>query len=141
MLPVLNVPQVQSTVSVYLSASNCCHIKMHFVILLVLCVDPPCAELHTATPVVHLGSTVSASCFITENCSLTKDPEFDVQFHYNNKLVEGTITANSSSRAFHISISNVSEPSGYLTCSICRNDCQVVAGLEIRAGCKTFSDF
>lgn len=142
MYHVPNVPQDQTILLFYLSVSDSRHVKIQCVIVLVLHVGASCAELRTATPVVHLGSMASASCLITEDCHLTKDPDFDVRFHYNNKLVEGPIPANTSSRAFQISISiNVSEPRGFLTCSICRGYCQEVAGLEIRAGCKTFFGF
>ncbi|KAG5271419.1 hypothetical protein AALO_G00179530 [Alosa alosa] len=95
---------------------------------------PSCAEIHTATPLVQFGSAVSASCLITEDCPLAKDTEFDVRWHHNNELVQGTITANASRRASQIFISNFSEPSRLLTCYICQGGCQVVAGLVIRAG-------
>ncbi|XP_063055168.1 granulocyte colony-stimulating factor receptor [Engraulis encrasicolus] len=90
----------------------------------------PCAELHTPTPLVAHGSKFLASCVIAENCPWT-----EVQWHYNGTLLQPSRMVTLSNRTTQISVDNFSEPSGYLTCSICREaDCQIVAGQHILSG-------
>ncbi|KAL2084935.1 hypothetical protein ACEWY4_020453 [Coilia grayii] len=90
----------------------------------------PCAEIYTATPLVAHGSSLSASCVIAEDCPWT-----EVQWRFNDELLQASVPANQSSRIAQIVIRNFSEPSGYLTCSICHEtDCQIVDGLHIMSG-------
>ncbi|XP_036395213.1 granulocyte colony-stimulating factor receptor isoform X1 [Megalops cyprinoides] len=94
-----------------------------------------CAEIQVQAAVVHLGSSLHASCLLSDDCTLTKGRAVQVQWHLNSQLLEGHIPANQSSRISSVFIPRFADTRGYLTCCVRQDsDCQIVKGLEIRGG-------
>ncbi|XP_026866873.2 granulocyte colony-stimulating factor receptor [Electrophorus electricus] len=92
-----------------------------------------CAELHTPSVVVPFGSQVAASCYIKEECSLTKDQDFHVKLYYNNILIHSNKTSQDT-RIYEILITNFTDTRAVLECHVCLSDyCKVVDALEIKA--------
>ncbi|KAI4897445.1 hypothetical protein NFI96_022315 [Prochilodus magdalenae] len=94
----------------------------------------PCAEVRSSSAVVLFGSPVTATCYIKEDCPLTKDQDFHVEWPYQANLNYNK-TANPNTGVYEIIISKFFSRTAMLECAICRNeDCSVVAGVEIKAG-------
>ncbi|KAG9276441.1 granulocyte colony-stimulating factor receptor [Astyanax mexicanus] len=93
----------------------------------------PCAEIRTLSAVVLSGSPVTASCYIKEDCPLTKRADFHVEWPYKANLSYASVTSHEE-RVYQILISNLTNMIAMLECAICiHEDCNVVAGMEIKA--------
>lgn len=103
----------------------------------------PCAEVNSSSTVVPFGSEVTASCYIKEDCSLTKTQDFLIKWKKNSQFIPSK--TDSRKNVCHILISNFTDIQATLECFICLPDiCNVVGAVEIRAICKNFysvSDF
>lgn len=92
----------------------------------------PCAEIYAPSAVVLSGSSVTASCYIKEDCPLTKRQDFRVEWPYKANLSYASVTSQEE-RVYHILISNLTNMIAMLECAICiHEDCNVVAGMEIK---------
>ncbi|XP_036442595.1 granulocyte colony-stimulating factor receptor isoform X2 [Colossoma macropomum] len=93
----------------------------------------PCAEVHAPSAVVPIGSPVTASCYIKEDCPLTKGQDFHVEWPYQANLNYSDV-ANQNESIKEIIIHKFTDRIAMLHCAICRHeDCNVVAGVEIKA--------
>lgn len=96
----------------------------------------PCAEVNSSSTVVPFGSAVTASCYIKEECSLTKTQDFLIKWKKNANFIP---SRKRSQNVYEILISNFTDMQAVLECCICLSDhCQVVDAVEIRTACKDF---
>ena len=93
----------------------------------------PCAKIHTSSSVVPLGSPLTATCVIREDCPLGQ--AVHIEWRLGNRFIPSSAVANESDRVSQAVISSFNHTRALLTCSIQASD-QVVAGVEIRAGCE-----
>lgn len=95
----------------------------------------PCAEVNSSSTVVPFGSAATASCYIKEDCSLTKTQDFLIKWKKNNLFIPSS--KGSQKNVYDILISNFTDMRAMLECLICLPDtCNVVGAVEIRAVCK-----
>lgn len=95
----------------------------------------PCAEVNSSSTVVPFGSAVTASCYIKEECSLTKTQDFLIKWRKNAHFMPSS--KGSQKNVYEILISNFTDMQAVLECFICLHDiCNVVGAVEIRAVCK-----
>uniref|UniRef100_A0A3Q0SS80 Colony stimulating factor 3 receptor n=1 Tax=Amphilophus citrinellus TaxID=61819 RepID=A0A3Q0SS80_AMPCI len=93
-----------------------------------------CAKVHTSSSVVPLGSPVTATCVIKEDCPLVTGQAFHIEWRLDDRLILSSSETNESSRVSKAVISSFNETRAILTCCIQTSPPQVVAGVEIRAG-------
>uniref|UniRef100_A0A7N8YLA3 Colony stimulating factor 3 receptor n=1 Tax=Mastacembelus armatus TaxID=205130 RepID=A0A7N8YLA3_9TELE len=91
-----------------------------------------CAKVQTASAVVPLGSPVTATCIIRDDCPLATGQ--DVQWRLNDRLIPGISVASDSGRIYKVAISDFNHTRAFLTCCVQASPIQVVGGVEIRAG-------
>ncbi|KAF5901443.1 granulocyte colony-stimulating factor receptor, partial [Clarias magur] len=92
----------------------------------------PCAEVNSSSTMVPFGSAVTASCFINEECSLTKNHNFHIKWNKNAHFF--TSSKGIQKNVYEIFISNFNDTKAVLECFICSDDnCQVVGAVEIKA--------
>lgn len=97
----------------------------------------PCAEVNSSSAVVPFGSAVTASCYIKEECSLTKTQDFLIKWKKNAHFIPSS--KGSQKNVYEILIANFTDMQAVLQCLICLHDnCHVVDAMEIRAVCKDF---
>ncbi|KAM3873055.1 granulocyte colony-stimulating factor receptor [Diretmus argenteus] len=94
----------------------------------------PCAKLQTSSSVVALGSPVTATCIIRDNCPLAREHAVQIQWHLDRRLLPSSPVANDSSRISTVVIPSFNDTRAALTCCVQASSCQIVAGVEIRAG-------
>ncbi|XP_064801479.1 granulocyte colony-stimulating factor receptor isoform X2 [Oncorhynchus masou masou] len=123
----------------------------------------PSVRVHTSTPVVALGSPVTASCIIRDDCPLIKGAVWHLNhivWHLNQRLIPSSpAAANESGRTSAaanesgwistvlysvanqsgwnstVFIPSFTDTKGYLTCCVLHTfPCQIVGAVEIRAG-------
>lgn len=94
----------------------------------------PCAQLQTSSSVVPIGSPVTATCVISEDCPLAIGQAVHTEWHLGDRLVPSSPVANTSGRVSEAVIPSFNDSRAFLTCSIQGSPTQVVAGVEIRAG-------
>lgn len=96
----------------------------------------PCAKVQTASSVVALGSPVIATCAISDDCPLARGEAVHIEWHLSHRLLPSSPAANDSSRISVVVIPSFNETRAFLTCCIQTAPCQIVGGVEIRAGCE-----
>lgn len=94
----------------------------------------PCAKLQTSSSVVTIGSPVTATCVISEDCPLASGQAVHTEWHLGDRLLPSSPVANTSGRVSEVVIPSFNHTRVFLTCSIQGSPPQVVAGVEIRAG-------
>ncbi|XP_018596885.1 granulocyte colony-stimulating factor receptor [Scleropages formosus] len=95
----------------------------------------PCAQIWVPTSTVPLGSSLSASCFLLADCPLSQVPDLTVEWHLNQQVLTGNISANETGLLSSVLISSIQETRAHLTCCVCADTlCQIVNGVEIKAG-------
>lgn len=94
----------------------------------------PCATLQTSSSVVPIGSPVTATCDIREDCPLAIGQAVHTEWHLGDRFVPSIPVANSSGRVSVAVIPSFNHTRAFLTCSIRGSPPQVLAGAEIRAG-------
>ncbi|KAA0703581.1 hypothetical protein E1301_Tti020271 [Triplophysa tibetana] len=88
-----------------------------------------CGKVNTSASVVAVGSSISASCLINNECPLTKGKEFRVEWKINNHLVPTNLTYLERNGTYAASIPNILGKSAEITCGICvETNCQLVCG-------------
>lgn len=88
-----------------------------------------CGEVNTSASVVAVGSSISASCLINNECPLTKGKEFRVEWKINNHLVPTNLTYLERNGTYAAFIPNILGTSAEITCGICVDtNCQIVGG-------------
>ncbi|XP_066540138.1 granulocyte colony-stimulating factor receptor [Hoplias malabaricus] len=93
----------------------------------------PCADVQAPSTVVRIGSPVTASCYIKDNCSLTKGQDFQVEWPYKANLNYSN-QYSQDKRLHKILISNFTNQTAMLECAICKHGhCNVVGGVQVIA--------
>lgn len=92
----------------------------------------PCAEVNSSSTVVPLGSAVTASCYIRQDCQLKKKLDFFIKWKKNAHFIPNSET--SQKNVNEILISNFTDTQAILECFICDHIiCNLVGGVVIRA--------
>uniref|UniRef100_A0A3Q2NN09 Colony stimulating factor 3 receptor n=1 Tax=Fundulus heteroclitus TaxID=8078 RepID=A0A3Q2NN09_FUNHE len=91
----------------------------------------PCARINTSSLVVPLGSRVTATCVIREDCPLGQDVH--IEWRLVDELILSSPAANGSNRVSTIVVPSFNRTSAELTCRI-KPSSQVLAGVVIQAG-------
>ncbi|KAM6994990.1 granulocyte colony-stimulating factor receptor isoform 2-T2 [Tautogolabrus adspersus] len=94
----------------------------------------PCAKIQASSSVVPLGSTVTATCVIREDCPLAIGRAVHIEWHLSSRFLPSSPGANESSRVSQVVIPSFNHTRAFLTCSVRGSPAQVVGGVQIRAG-------
>ncbi|XP_074539700.1 granulocyte colony-stimulating factor receptor isoform X2 [Halichoeres trimaculatus] len=94
----------------------------------------PCAKIKMSSSVVPMGSPVSATCIIRDDCPLDIGQAGHIEWHLGDRILPSSPGANESSRVSQVVIPSFSHTRAFLTCCVQASTVQVVAGVEIRAG-------
>lgn len=94
----------------------------------------PCATVQTPSSVVPLGSPVTATCVIREDCPLVIGQAVHIEWRLADHFIPSIPVANESGRVSEAVIPSFNHSRAFLTCCIQASPPQVVAGVEIRAG-------
>uniref|UniRef100_A0A1A7YXE4 Colony stimulating factor 3 receptor (Granulocyte) n=1 Tax=Iconisemion striatum TaxID=60296 RepID=A0A1A7YXE4_9TELE len=98
----------------------------------------PCAKVHTLSSVVPLGSPVTATCVIREDCLLVTARAALIEWRLGSDFIPSSPVANESNRVSKVVVSSFNHTRAVLTCGISFPDnepsFQIYAGVEIRAG-------
>ncbi|KAM9723100.1 granulocyte colony-stimulating factor receptor-like isoform 1-T4 [Menidia menidia] len=93
----------------------------------------PCAKVHTSRSVVPLGSPVTATCVIRDDCPLVIGQAVHIEWRLGDRLIPSSPAVNESDRVSRAVVASFNHTRAVLTCCIQASN-QVVAGVEIRAG-------
>lgn len=96
----------------------------------------PCAKVQTSSSVVPLGSPVRATCVIREDCPAFVGQDVHIEWRLEDRLLPSSPAANQSSRVSEVVIPSFNHTRASLTCCVQASPAQVLAGVEIRAGCE-----
>lgn len=96
----------------------------------------PCAKLNTSSSVVPLGSPVTATCVIREDCPAFVGQDVHIEWRLEDRLLPSIPAANQSSRVSEVVIPSFNHTRASLTCCVQASPAQVLGGVEIRAGCE-----
>ncbi|XP_034409017.1 granulocyte colony-stimulating factor receptor isoform X2 [Cyclopterus lumpus] len=94
----------------------------------------PCAKIQTSSSVVHLGSPVTASCVIREDCPLVIGRAVHILWRLGDRFLPSSPVANESGRVSEVVIPSFNHTREFLTCCVRTSTYQVLEGVEIRAG-------
>ncbi|XP_035018900.1 granulocyte colony-stimulating factor receptor [Hippoglossus stenolepis] len=94
----------------------------------------PCAHIQTPSSVVALGSPVTATCVISDNCLQAIGQAVRVEWRLGGRLLPSSPAANQSDRVSEVVIPSFNHTRAFLTCCVQTSPSQVVGGVEIRAG-------
>ncbi|XP_067255545.1 granulocyte colony-stimulating factor receptor [Chanodichthys erythropterus] len=95
-----------------------------------------CAKVHTPSTVVLAGSPVSVSCYIEDNCLLTKGKDFRVAWRINNNYAPSNLSYQESNRTYGILIPSLPHTGADIACVLCVGDhtCQIADGVSVKVG-------
>lgn len=93
----------------------------------------PCAEVRSSSPVVALGSPVSASCLISEDCPYPMATSVPIEWRLDDIVVPRS-AVNQSGRISRVFIPSFNSTRAVLTCSVLTKTPQMVGMVLIRAG-------
>ncbi|XP_041649322.1 granulocyte colony-stimulating factor receptor isoform X2 [Cheilinus undulatus] len=94
----------------------------------------PCAKIQMSSSVVPLGSPVTATCIIREDCRLATGQAVHIEWQLADRFIPSSPGANESSRVSQVVIPSFNHTRAFLTCCVQGSPSQVVGGVEIRAG-------
>ncbi|XP_020489152.1 granulocyte colony-stimulating factor receptor isoform X1 [Labrus bergylta] len=94
----------------------------------------PCATVQSSSSVVPLGSNVTATCVIREDCPLAIGQAVHIEWHLGSRFLPSSPGANDSSRVSQVVVPSFNHTRAFLTCSVRGSPAQVVGGVQIRAG-------
>ncbi|KAM4600509.1 granulocyte colony-stimulating factor receptor [Polymixia lowei] len=98
----------------------------------------PCTAVQTSSSVVALGSPVTATCVVREDCPQFKGQAVGIQWRLGNRVLPSSRAANGSSWVSTVVIPSFSDTRAYLTCHVRTSPAsyfwQVAGGVVIRAG-------
>lgn len=98
-------------------------------------VSGPCAWLRASSPVVPLGSPVTATCAVSEGCHLLIQGNLSLDWWLEDRLIPDSAVTNRSGLVSQIVIPNFNYTRGFLVCLARGSNSQVIGGVQIRAGC------
>uniref|UniRef100_A0A3B3ZDZ7 Colony stimulating factor 3 receptor (granulocyte) n=1 Tax=Periophthalmus magnuspinnatus TaxID=409849 RepID=A0A3B3ZDZ7_9GOBI len=84
--------------------------------------------------VVVLGSPVSASCTISEDCPVPIAPAVPIDWQLDGQTLPSSSVGNQGRGMSTVVIPNFNSTMAYLTCTVQTTPPQIVGGLQIRAG-------
>ncbi|XP_059194532.1 granulocyte colony-stimulating factor receptor [Centropristis striata] len=91
----------------------------------------PCAVVMTTSPVVRLGSPVTATCVIRDSCPLVAGQALQIDWRLRDRILPGTMATNENATVSEVVIANFNLTREFLTCCV---QASPVGGVEIRAG-------
>ncbi|KAM6935147.1 granulocyte colony-stimulating factor receptor [Lycodopsis pacificus] len=94
----------------------------------------PCAKVQTSRSVVPLGSPVTATCVIRDDCPLVVGRAVHIAWRLGDRFLPSSPVANESGRVSEVVIPSFNRTREFLTCCVQASPLQVVGGVEIRAG-------
>ncbi|XP_072317041.1 granulocyte colony-stimulating factor receptor [Eucyclogobius newberryi] len=94
----------------------------------------PCAEVKTSSSVVVVGSSVSASCTVREDCPIPIPPSVPLEWQLDGKGLPSSSVANQSGSTSTVVIPNFNSTTAVLTCTVQTSPPQIVGGVQIRTG-------
>ncbi|MBN3272210.1 CSF3R factor, partial [Polyodon spathula] len=96
-----------------------------------------CGEVSVESPVVVLGSSVTASCEIGDNCAFFDGQDIQIEWRLNNGVIPKSQYTNQTIRKSNLTIPCFNTTQGYLSCFVVlHRQAQLVALVQITAGCK-----
>lgn len=94
-----------------------------------------CGEVSIESPVVVLGSSVTASCEIGDNCTFFDGQDIQIEWRLNDDLIPKSQYTNQSSRKSNLTIPCFNTTQGYLSCFVVlHGQAQLVDVIQITAG-------
>lgn len=97
-------------------------------------VRQPCAHIQTSSSVVPLGSPVTATCVISNNCLQVIGQDVPIEWRLGDRLIPGSPVASESGRVSQVVIPSFNHTGAFLTCCVQTSPVQIVGGVKIRAG-------
>ncbi|XP_034029954.1 granulocyte colony-stimulating factor receptor [Thalassophryne amazonica] len=95
---------------------------------------PLCGRVRVSRSVVVLGSPVMANCVIRDDCPLVRGRTVQIEWHLNDQHLPSKPSANYNGRNSTVIVQSFNETRAFLTCCVQNVSCQIVGGMEIRAG-------
>lgn len=96
----------------------------------------PCATVLASGSVVPLGSPVTATCVIRDDCPLVAGQAVRIEWRLGDRILPGGPADAEGGRVSRVVIPSFNLTREFLTCCVQASPAQVVAGVEIRAGCE-----
>ncbi|XP_039974588.1 granulocyte colony-stimulating factor receptor isoform X2 [Xiphias gladius] len=93
-----------------------------------------CANIQTSSSVVPLGSPVTATCVIRDDCLLVIGQAVHIEWRLGEQFIPSSPVDSESGRASEVVIPSFNHTRAFLTCCFQASPVQVVGGVEIRAG-------
>ncbi|XP_053183920.1 granulocyte colony-stimulating factor receptor [Scomber japonicus] len=93
-----------------------------------------CAKVQTPRSVVPLGSPVTATCVIRDDCPLVIGQAVHIEWRLGDRFLPSSPVASESSRVSKVVIPSFNYTREFLTCCVQASPIQIVGGVEIRAG-------
>ncbi|XP_062279029.1 granulocyte colony-stimulating factor receptor [Scomber scombrus] len=94
----------------------------------------PCAKVQTPSSVVPLGSPVTATCVIRDDCPLVIGQAVHIEWRLGDRFLPSSPVATESGRVSKVVIPSFNYTRAFLTCCVQASPSQIVGGVEIRAG-------
>lgn len=96
----------------------------------------PCAKIQMSRSTVPLGSSVTATCVIRDDCPLVVGQAVHIEWRLGDHFLPSSPVATKSSRVSEVVIPSFNYTRAFLTCCVRASPIQIVGGVEIRAGCE-----
>lgn len=100
-----------------------------------------CAKVQTPRSVVPLGSPVTATCVIRDDCPLVIGQAVHIEWRLGDRFLPSSPVASESGRVSEVVIPSFNYTREFLTCCVQASPIQIVGGVEIRAGCEKDFNF
>ncbi|XP_029360223.1 granulocyte colony-stimulating factor receptor isoform X2 [Echeneis naucrates] len=97
-------------------------------------VAQPCANIWTSSSVVPLGSPVTATCVIRDDCLAMIGKAVHIEWQLGNRFIPSSPVASEGGKISQVVISSFNHTRAFLTCCFQTSPVQVAGGVEIRAG-------
>nr|XP_023676945.1 granulocyte colony-stimulating factor receptor isoform X1 [Paramormyrops kingsleyae] len=95
----------------------------------------PCAQVRVPANTVHLGSSISATCILSDGCPLAQGRDVRVEWRLNGRHLPAGRPANQSARSYDVVVPSFTDARGDLICCVrTGTECQEVAGVTVQAG-------
>uniref|UniRef100_UPI0037E78A7F granulocyte colony-stimulating factor receptor n=1 Tax=Semicossyphus pulcher TaxID=241346 RepID=UPI0037E78A7F len=94
----------------------------------------PCAQIQTSSSVVPLGSPVTATCVIREDCPLVIGQAVHIKWRLGDRFLPSSPGSNERDRMSQVVIPSFNHTRVFLTCCVQGDPVQEVGGVVIRAG-------
>lgn len=95
----------------------------------------PCARVRASSTLVPLGSPVTATCRVSESCSLLSQHRLQLAWQLNDRIITDGVTTADGGRLSQIVIPNFNLTVAALECLNGSSNPLVLAGVLIKATC------